>query len=315
MRRRSASERRQKKIVTPPSGPVGGYSADSLVEEAVGKMIPTTPSADLLPEVTETPTPEKKEVKFAADVVGGYSEMPLPTPICLPPGVTAGAAAYSADIPPEICQRQGKYGQDVGFSYSADSTTFGGNYSADTFVSAPVPELPSFTQTNDKRKKKDEKDKDRLSRSSKRSPRESSKTPPGTPKSPRGASKTPPVTPEKKETPSVVKNKDWNLELQGFLQEPDSLQKWEKITNLASDFTYAARIYSILIISEVHLPDELKTVRPLNMVIFFELFFRLNLIFFRLFMSSCWFVFLIFVRAELPEEVNTLSMEFYSNLL
>lgn len=43
---------------------------------------------------------------------------------------------------------------------------------------------------------------------------------------------------------------------------PDSIEKFQRISNLASDFTYAAKIYSMLIISEVLLFLEFGTLIP-----------------------------------------------------
>jgi len=55
---------------------------------------------------------------------------------------------------------------------------------------------------------------------------------------------------------------DWNKDFQALLQMPDSEVKFKKLYHLAHDFVYAARAYAKIIISELTLPDELKTIQP-----------------------------------------------------
>jgi hypothetical protein len=57
-------------------------------------------------------------------------------------------------------------------------------------------------------------------------------------------------------------NKNWNHEFQALLDQSDSKEKFEKIRDLASDFVYCAKTYGIIIISELSLPYEEKTVKP-----------------------------------------------------
>jgi hypothetical protein len=48
----------------------------------------------------------------------------------------------------------------------------------------------------------------------------------------------------------ICLDKDWNAEFQACLEEEDSVAKFRKLSNLARDFSYAARIYGSIIISE-----------------------------------------------------------------
>eukprot|EP01124_Arcella_intermedia_P008888 TRINITY_DN15696_c0_g1_i1.p1 TRINITY_DN15696_c0_g1~~TRINITY_DN15696_c0_g1_i1.p1 ORF type:complete len:1232 (+),score=311.07 TRINITY_DN15696_c0_g1_i1:15-3710(+) len=66
-----------------------------------------------------------------------------------------------------------------------------------------------------------------------------------------------------KESFEVENQKGWNFRFQNLLEESDSVQKWEKIARLARDFIEVSSTYGKIIISEAHLPDSKKTVRPL----------------------------------------------------
>lgn len=48
----------------------------------------------------------------------------------------------------------------------------------------------------------------------------------------------------------IYLEKDWNAEFQTCLEMVDSLDKFKALSNLARDFSYAARIYGSIIISE-----------------------------------------------------------------
>eukprot|EP01127_Copromyxa_protea_P018085 TRINITY_DN5615_c0_g1_i5.p1 TRINITY_DN5615_c0_g1~~TRINITY_DN5615_c0_g1_i5.p1 ORF type:complete len:1747 (+),score=336.92 TRINITY_DN5615_c0_g1_i5:29-5269(+) len=70
---------------------------------------------------------------------------------------------------------------------------------------------------------------------------------------------------KEKKIPEQSSDKDWNSEFMELQAMPDSVTKFQKIANLASDFTYAAKIYSMLIISERFLSKTLKTIAPLGL--------------------------------------------------
>ena len=56
--------------------------------------------------------------------------------------------------------------------------------------------------------------------------------------------------------------KDWNSEFQTLLAQKDCEAKYRALYSLAHDFCYSAKIYGKIIISEMHLPNEEKTIRP-----------------------------------------------------
>eukprot|EP01124_Arcella_intermedia_P030673 TRINITY_DN6768_c0_g1_i2.p1 TRINITY_DN6768_c0_g1~~TRINITY_DN6768_c0_g1_i2.p1 ORF type:complete len:1238 (+),score=331.84 TRINITY_DN6768_c0_g1_i2:64-3777(+) len=62
----------------------------------------------------------------------------------------------------------------------------------------------------------------------------------------------------------VKVSKDWNAKFQGLLSQPDSVSKWEKIGRLSRDFVEVSETYGKIIISEVHVADTKKTVKPLH---------------------------------------------------
>lgn len=64
------------------------------------------------------------------------------------------------------------------------------------------------------------------------------------------------------EPKSSYPSKDWNGQFQELIDQPDSFGKFRSLTQLAHDFVYAATSYAKIIISELRLPDECKTIRP-----------------------------------------------------
>ena len=62
-----------------------------------------------------------------------------------------------------------------------------------------------------------------------------------------------------------AKNKDWNGEFQTILDLPDDKkEKWEKLYQLGKDFVYSAKTYGKIIISEIHLGSNEKTIKPID---------------------------------------------------
>ncbi|KAF2070369.1 hypothetical protein CYY_008312 [Polysphondylium violaceum] len=56
---------------------------------------------------------------------------------------------------------------------------------------------------------------------------------------------------------------NWNEIFQNTLDLPDSEEKFRKLSNIANDFVYCADTFGKIIISELHLPAESKTIKPL----------------------------------------------------
>ena len=56
--------------------------------------------------------------------------------------------------------------------------------------------------------------------------------------------------------------REWNEEFQTLLEMEDGVDKFALLRALYSDFCYAAQSYGSIIISERHLPVEMKTIRP-----------------------------------------------------
>ena len=56
--------------------------------------------------------------------------------------------------------------------------------------------------------------------------------------------------------------RQWNEEFQTLLEMQDGVDKFALLRALYSDFCYAAQSYGSIIISERHLPMEMKTIRP-----------------------------------------------------
>ena len=57
---------------------------------------------------------------------------------------------------------------------------------------------------------------------------------------------------------------DWNSQFQAALDMKDGKEKWEQLAHLARDFVYCSKTYGKIIISEYYLPDEKKTIKPLQ---------------------------------------------------
>ena len=66
------------------------------------------------------------------------------------------------------------------------------------------------------------------------------------------------------ETFTSPKVEDWNLEFQQALDMNEGPEKWETLARIARDFVYCSKTYGKIIISEYLLPDEKKTILPLN---------------------------------------------------
>ncbi|KAH3742853.1 Histidine kinase A [Pelomyxa schiedti] len=63
---------------------------------------------------------------------------------------------------------------------------------------------------------------------------------------------------------SLSGNVDWNTEYQAILDLPDSEVKFRKLFNLEHDFVYASIAYAKIIISELCMPREVKTIKPIS---------------------------------------------------
>jgi hypothetical protein len=62
-------------------------------------------------------------------------------------------------------------------------------------------------------------------------------------------------------TSSQVEKKDWNAEFQLLMEQPDSETKFRNLSLLARDFVRAAQSYAIIIINELCLPHNEKTIK------------------------------------------------------
>jgi hypothetical protein len=58
--------------------------------------------------------------------------------------------------------------------------------------------------------------------------------------------------------------RDWAIEFVDALRLPDSKAKFETLRNLELDFVYAAQLYGKIIISELSLPVQRKTIKPVS---------------------------------------------------
>lgn len=57
--------------------------------------------------------------------------------------------------------------------------------------------------------------------------------------------------------------KDWNAEFQQILEcEDEGIEKWRRLARLAKDFAYSSKLFAKVIISELYLPEESKTIKP-----------------------------------------------------
>lgn len=57
---------------------------------------------------------------------------------------------------------------------------------------------------------------------------------------------------------------DWNVAFKAIHALPDSPHKYQALSKLAKDFTHASTLYAKLIISELFLKDENKTLKPVK---------------------------------------------------
>ena len=57
-------------------------------------------------------------------------------------------------------------------------------------------------------------------------------------------------------------DRNWNEEFQKMNEEKHSPSKFERLSQLAHDFVYAAKLYGKIICSEVCLPEDRKTIKP-----------------------------------------------------
>ena len=58
-----------------------------------------------------------------------------------------------------------------------------------------------------------------------------------------------------------VEKKNWNAEFQLLMEQSDSETKFKKLSHLARDFVRAAQSYAIIIINELCLPHNEKTIK------------------------------------------------------
>ncbi|EGC36444.1 hypothetical protein DICPUDRAFT_31848 [Dictyostelium purpureum] len=68
---------------------------------------------------------------------------------------------------------------------------------------------------------------------------------------------------EKSECSWVNSGSNWNEAFQHFMDLPCSEDKYKNLSNIANDFVYCADSFGKIIISELHLPHEQKTIKPL----------------------------------------------------
>eukprot|EP01133_Synstelium_polycarpum_P016867 gene16867-20055_t len=66
-------------------------------------------------------------------------------------------------------------------------------------------------------------------------------------------------------TSTDFKRKDWNDEFQTLLALPNTELKFRKLSYLARDFVFAAKTYATIIINELCLPFEQKSLQPVDM--------------------------------------------------
>lgn len=69
---------------------------------------------------------------------------------------------------------------------------------------------------------------------------------------------------KKTDAASLAFNEEWQQCVESLAYNPD-VSIYETISNLSRNFCATARRYGSLIVSELHLPDEMKTIRPSNM--------------------------------------------------
>ena len=67
-----------------------------------------------------------------------------------------------------------------------------------------------------------------------------------------------------KQVVDVGVRRNWNESYQAILEMTESVEKFEALRDLARDFEYAAQLYARLIVSEVCLPAEKKSIKPLE---------------------------------------------------
>ncbi|EAL63725.1 hypothetical protein DDB_G0287315 [Dictyostelium discoideum AX4] len=58
---------------------------------------------------------------------------------------------------------------------------------------------------------------------------------------------------------------NWNSTFQHFMDLPCSEEKYKNLSNIANDFVYCADSFGKIIISELHLPIDQKTIKPLDL--------------------------------------------------
>jgi hypothetical protein len=69
----------------------------------------------------------------------------------------------------------------------------------------------------------------------------------------------------------VYKERDWNIEFQKCIAETTLAQtdttdvdRYSPLSHLAQDFIYASKLYAKVIISELYVPPEHKTIQPVK---------------------------------------------------
>eukprot|EP01125_Pyxidicula_operculata_P011795 TRINITY_DN385_c1_g1_i1.p1 TRINITY_DN385_c1_g1~~TRINITY_DN385_c1_g1_i1.p1 ORF type:complete len:1249 (+),score=314.60 TRINITY_DN385_c1_g1_i1:1159-4905(+) len=58
---------------------------------------------------------------------------------------------------------------------------------------------------------------------------------------------------------------DWNRQFREIMSLPDSAEKYRSLSRLAKDFVHASKLYAKIIISELYLPDDKKTIKPVQL--------------------------------------------------
>jgi hypothetical protein len=58
--------------------------------------------------------------------------------------------------------------------------------------------------------------------------------------------------------------KDWNKNFQSILDEEESESKYQRLSQIAHEFIFVAETYGKVIISEINVPFDQKTIKPIS---------------------------------------------------
>jgi len=76
--------------------------------------------------------------------------------------------------------------------------------------------------------------------------------------------KLPTVSESQNNKPKDECARDWNSEFQSLLERKDSIEKFTKLRQLASDFAWTAKTYGRIIIGEMMVENQFKTIKPVS---------------------------------------------------